>query len=133
MRICKKFHAFVVLTAILACSPLHAQIDNAVFNIPCKIMPADSNKMFISIENGTYFKNNYYYNNFEVGYKEIGFFLQPELVYYPTGNTKFSAGVHLLKYAGLENFTRNTPVLSFQYNIANGLNLVLGTDRKSVV
>jgi hypothetical protein len=104
-----------------------AQLNNSAFNLPAALNPGDSNKLFLGIENGNYFKNNYYYNNFEVGYKEIGWFLQPSLEYYPTGNTRLSAGVHMLKYSGLENLSRFTPVLSFQYRMADGIDLVLGT------
>jgi hypothetical protein len=103
------------------------QLNNSAFNLPVTIQEADSNKLFLGIENGDYFKNNYYYNNFEVGYKEIGWFLQPTLEYHPTGNTRLSAGVHMLKYSGLEKLTQFTPVLSFQYRMAPGSDLIIGT------
>ena len=103
------------------------QLNNSAFNIPASLNEADSNKLFLGIENGNYFKNNYYYNNFEVGYKEIGWFLQPTLEYHPSGNTRLSAGVHMLKYSGLETLTRFTPVLSFQYQMVPGSNLIIGT------
>jgi hypothetical protein len=118
---------FIISQLFYFSTLVFGQLDNSAFNLPASLNPADSNKLFLGIENGNYFKNNYYYNNFEVGYKEIGWFLQPTLEYYPTGNTRLSAGVHMLKYSGLENLTRFTPVLSFQYRMADGIDLVLGT------
>jgi hypothetical protein len=124
-----KFHSFhfLVLFLLLISYCLKAQNDNSAFCIPHTINPADSNKLFLGIENGNYFKNNYYFNNFEAGYKEIGYFVQPTLSYFPNSRTKITAGIHLLKYSGLTNFTQQQPVFSFQYHIYDGLDMVLGT------
>lgn len=123
------FRVKIIVLTLLITAPFNgfSQLNNFAFNIPASLNDADSNKMFLGIENGNYFKNNYYYNNFEVGYKEIGWFLQPTLEYHPTGNTRLSAGVHMLKYSGLENLSRFTPVLSFQYRMAPGNDLIIGT------
>src|SRR5664279_2668133 len=118
---------FIISQLFYSSILVFGQLDNSAFNSPASLNEADSNKLFLGIENGNYFKNNYYYNNFEVGYKEIGWFLQPTLEYHPTGNTSLSAGVHMLKYSGLEALTRFTPVLSFQYQMAPGSNLIIGT------
>lgn len=125
----KQFKIELIGAILLFYSSIHgfSQLNNSVFNIPAGLNMADSNKLFLGIENGNFFKNNYYYNNFEVGYKEIGWFLQPTLEYCPTGDTRLLAGVHMLKYSGLEDLSRFTPVLSFQYKIAEGIDLIIGT------
>ena len=125
----KKIKSTIFILGILSSMSFHglAQLNNSAFNIPATLNDADSNKLFLGIENGNYFKNNYYYNNLEVGYKEIGWFLQPTLEYHPTGDTRISAGVHMLKYSGLESLSRFTPVLSFQYRMAPGSDLIIGT------
>lgn len=115
------------LTYILFTAYAQAQNDNSAFCISHTINPADSDKLYLSIENGNYFKNMYYFNNFEAGYKEIGYFIQPTLTYFPTDRTKIMAGIYLLKYSGLDNFTNEQPVLSFQYHICDGIDMVLGT------
>jgi hypothetical protein len=124
---CLKINVIGVFLFILSPFIGLAQLNNSAFNIPASLNLADSNKLFLAIENGNYFKNNYYYNNFEVGYKEIGWFLQPTLQYCPTGDTRLSAGVHMLKYSGLEGLTRFTPVVSFQYRMTEGIDLIIGT------
>ena len=107
---------------------MFGQNDNSAFCIPHYINPKDSNSLHFTVENGNYFKNMYYtYNAFEAGYKEIGYFIQPELVYYPNIRSKITAGIYLLKYSGLSNYTQEQPVLTFQYHIWDGLDMVLGT------
>ncbi len=125
---CTKSAFITALVLITVSICLSAQNDNSAFCIPHNINPKDSNSLHFTIENGNYFKNMYYTDNaFEAGYKEIGYFLQPELVYYPNERSKFSAGIYLLKYSGLSGYTQATPVLSFQYHIWDGLDMVLGT------
>lgn len=57
----------------------------------------------------------------------IGFFAKPTLEYYLTNNTKINAGVFLLKYSGLDNFTRVIPILSVQQRLSKHLDLVMGS------
>ena len=116
------------LLLIINTHKISSQYDNSAFCISQYINPKDSNSLHLTIENGNYFKNMYYTDNaFEAGYKEIGYFVQPQLAYYPNGRTKLSAGIYLLKYSGLSNYTQEQPVLSFQYHIWDGLDMVLGT------
>lgn len=123
-----KWLTIIRLTSMLITGFAYAQNDNSAFCISHYINPKDSNTIHLFIENGNYFKNMYYiHSDFEPGYKEIGYFIQPSLVYYPNGRTKFSAGIYLLKYSGLDNYTQEQPVLSFQYHIYNGFDMVLGT------
>lgn len=117
----------VIFMCIFADTQLIAQNDNSAFCIPHTIFPKDSNKLFLEIENANYFENLYYFNPYESGYKEIGYFVQPSLTYYPTGSSKLTAGLFALKYDGLDNYSNLQPVFSMQYRICPGLNMVLGT------
>jgi len=117
----------VVMATVLTAGNIKAQNDNSAFCVSHYINPRDSNTLHLDIENGNYFKNMYYtFNDFEAGYKEIGYFIQPALAYYPNGRTKLTAGIYLLKYSGLSNYPQEQPVFSFQYHICNGLDMVLG-------
>ncbi|MBN1251467.1 MAG: hypothetical protein JXR51_15285 [Bacteroidales bacterium] len=86
-----------------------------------------NNTLSLRIENSNFLKNNEYFNDIIQGYTLIGWFLNPKLTYYPVKNAKIEAGVHFLKYSGIENFTQAIPTLSFQYKAGNYTNIILGT------
>lgn len=100
---------------------------DSMFWVDKKINSSDSNKVFLRLENNNFFKNNEYFGKLAKGYTLLGAFLQPKLVYYPSSNTKIQAGVHLLKYSGIDTLTQALPVISFQYSPAKGVDIVLGT------
>lgn len=61
------------------------------------------------------------------GYTLPGFFIQPELVYKPSGKVTIRAGIHFLKYAGINKFSQIRPVFSTSLNISEKTTLTLGT------
>ena len=68
---------------------------------------ADSQKLFLHIENKNFFKNNEYFNRLNEGYTLLGFVAQPSLVYSPGKTTRLEAGGSFLKYSGRSNFCWN--------------------------
>jgi len=92
-----------------------------------KLNAADSSKFFLEMDNSNFLINNEYFNKIVVGYTLIGFSAKPEIIYHPTFNTKISVGGYLLKYSGLDNFTTVMPVLTFQYQPTNEINILMGT------
>jgi hypothetical protein len=123
----RNFRFFAIFALICNGFTLFSQEFDAPLFKETKINSEDSNKLFLGIENNNFIKNNEYFNKFYDGYTLIGYFITPKLIYHPTHNTKIEAGVHLLKYSGLNDYTQALPVLSFQYKISNHIDMVLGT------
>jgi hypothetical protein len=99
---------------------------NDAFISEKSLLSSDTNKLFLNIENSNFFKNNEYFNDFVEGYTLLGYFFHPSLVYKPTSNTNVEAGVHFLKYSGIESFTKVLPTFRFQYEAGQKLDIVFG-------
>lgn len=104
-----------------------AQYNNSIYLVNPEIDPADSQKLFLNIDNANFMNNNEFFGDFVDGYTLIGFHLTPELVYFPTKNVKIKAGVHLLKYYGLEKFSSAIPTFSLQYSLTPSLSMIFGS------
>jgi hypothetical protein len=89
--------------------------------------PADSNSLFLGIENNNFFKNNEYFNNLQEGYTLIGYYVTPSLIYYPSGKTRISAGIHLLKYSGVDSYTKVLPYFRIDQKLLPFLILTMGS------
>jgi len=115
----------LVLCSITCC--VIAQNYNSIFYRDHNISASDSNDLYLDIENANIFKNNEYFNYITQGYTLIGYIINPRLTYYPFSRARIDAGIHLLKYSGLDNFTRATPIFTFQYKACKGIDIVMGT------
>ncbi len=83
-------------------------------------------ELFFRIKSTSFLKNNEYFNDFTKGFTGIGFFVQPELEYYVAKNTKINAGIHFLKYSGIDSFSQVIPLFSVQQKLGNHLDLIFG-------
>ena len=104
----------------------HAQDFNSSFFIDPSIKQSDSTKLILRIENTNFFKNDEYFGDLTSGITYIGTYIQPKLIYQPYSKIKIQAGVHLLKYSGLEVFSQALPVFSFQYSPNKNLSFIMG-------
>ncbi|OQX97846.1 MAG: hypothetical protein B6I24_07305 [Bacteroidetes bacterium 4572_128] len=86
----------------------------------------DSNKIFFDVKNVNFFKNNEFFNPIVKGYTLIGYFINPYLIFSLSKNIKIKTGVHLLKYSGINNFSKISPIFRFQYNLKS-LNIIFGS------
>lgn len=86
-----------------------------------------SGELSLRIKSIAFIKDNEFSSPVIEGYTLPGFFFHPELVYAPSTKFNFSAGVHLLKYAGIENFSQVKPVLSASLNLSEKTILTIGT------
>ncbi|MBI5217842.1 MAG: hypothetical protein HY958_02805 [Bacteroidia bacterium] len=118
---------FLFITLLIITNSLAAQDFNEIFKTDKTINPADSNKLFFRIENANFFKNNEYFSALEDGYTILGTMIKPQLVFYPSHNSKLIAGIHFLKYSGKDDFTQVFPAFSFQVNVVKGLDVLMGT------
>jgi hypothetical protein len=89
--------------------------------------PADTNALYLSLNNANFLKNNEFFNDYVSGYTKLGFFFKPELTYNLTRKTTLSAGAHFLKYSGSDHFQEITPVFTLQHQLARHVDLVMGT------
>lgn len=112
---------------MLSVQLLSAQLFPPSFYKSSELDSSLDNSIIFRIENSNFLKNNEYFNDIIQGYTLIGWFVNPKLTYHPSKNAKIEAGVHFLKYSGIDNFTRVLPTLSFQYKINQSIDVILGT------
>lgn len=114
------FFTFIFISSILN-SPAQLNVGDRILR--------DSNDKVLSFrfENTNFVKDNEYLSNLTNNATYIGFFAKPTLEYYLTNNTKINAGIFLLKYSGLNNFSQAIPIFSVQQRLNNHLDLVMGS------
>jgi hypothetical protein len=81
----------------------------------------------LRVKNVNFIEDNEFFNPIVEGYTLLGFFIQPELIYKPASKITLSAGVHVMKYHGLEKFSQIRPVFSTILKFDNKTSLTLGT------
>ena len=119
------FLVFVFALALFA--GVTAQYGNRIYITDTSISPADSNQLFLRFRNATFLNNKEFFNPWQPGYTLIGFWARPLLEYHPGPDTRLTAGVHLLKYSGLERFESRIPVFSFHHRFTPGFEMVFGS------
>ncbi len=116
-----------LIVQLLSVQLLSAQLFPPSFYRSTELDSSLYNSISFRVENSNFLKNNEYFNDIIQGYTLIGWFVNPKLIYYPAKNAKIEAGVHFLKYSGIDSFTRVLPTLSFQYKINKSIDVVIGT------
>ncbi|MBE9511754.1 MAG: hypothetical protein IMY71_12830 [Bacteroidetes bacterium] len=122
----RAFH-FMVLLFFFLIPFTKAQYTDSIFQDQIIIDPANKNNLSLKITNANFVRNNEYFAPFAEGYTLIGYFIQPELKFQPGEKTMFSAGIHFLKYSGLEHFSQYLPAFSFHYKPGKHFTFILGT------
>lgn len=103
-----------------------SQTDISFFNQSYQINSEDTGKIFLRLDNTSFFKNNEYFGQITDGYTALGFHVTPQIEYTLHPKLKIAGGVHLLKYSGRDEFTKAIPLLSIQYKPHKYLNMILG-------
>ena len=104
-----------------------AQYNNEIYMTNPFLEPADSQRLYLHIDNSNFLSNNEFAGNFVNGYTLIGFNLTPELVYQPSEKIRLKAGAHFLHYYGRENFSSAIPVFSLQYKLTPSFHMIFGS------
>jgi hypothetical protein len=104
-----------------------AQDYNSAFYSNKNFEETDSGSLKLRINTTSFFKNNEYFNYITEGYTNIGYFVQPSLVYTAFPNLQFEAGGHFLSYSGLNKFHQTLPVFRAHFTNHNGFHFVMGT------
>ena len=84
-------------------------------------------KIFLSLKNINFVKNNEYYHPIIEGYTLVGFFIQPAIVYMPSEKLRIQMGTHILNYAGASRISQAKLVVSTTYNFSENTSLTIGT------
>ncbi len=92
-----------------------------------QLKDSSENTLSLRFENTYFIKDNEYSSQLLNNETYIGLFAKPTLEYYFTKNTKVNVGVFLLRYSGLNNFSKVTPIFSVQQRITKHLDLVMGS------
>jgi hypothetical protein len=87
----------------------------------------ESGKVYLSLKNINFVKDNEYFNPIIEGYTLTGFFIQPELIYSPSKKIRIQLGAHLLGYSGTTKLSQNKLVFSTTYNFTKNTFLTVGT------
>jgi hypothetical protein len=134
-----RYLAIVFVLLLTSASALKGQSASGQQN-----MPGD---LSLSIKSISFIKNNEYFNPIGTypfvlagnlplmadkslwieGYTLTGSWLQPELVYKASDKITLKAGIHLLKYSGLDRFTRTRPLFSASLALSENTSLTLGS------
>lgn len=104
-----------------------AQYSNDIYFSDTEISPADSNGLFFRFGNATFINNKEFFNPYQPGYTLTGYFIRPMLEYYPGPYTRLKAGVHILKYSGLDKYHQAIPVFTFHHRFSPGIHMVMGS------
>nr|WP_319400979.1 hypothetical protein [uncultured Carboxylicivirga sp.] len=85
-----------------------------------------TNNLYFRIENNNFVKNNEYFGDFTEGYTLMGYAIQPSFMYYAGSQLRIKAGLHIVKYSGMEEFTEVVPTLSIHTKLGDNLSLIMG-------
>lgn len=85
-----------------------------------------SHNLYLRLENNNFVKNNEYFGNHTEGYTMMGYTIQPSLMYYAGSNLRIKAGVHIIYYSGLSEFTEVIPTLTIHTKLGDHLDLIMG-------
>ena len=88
---------------------------------------SEPGKVYISLKNINFIKDNEYFNPIIEGYTLIGYFIQPAVVYSPAKKLKLQLGAHLLGYSGSNKITQAKLVFSTTYSFSDNTFMTLGT------
>jgi len=91
----------------------------------------DSNALYFNFYNANFLWDNEFFNDIVNGYTLVGYFITPELQYHFNEHLVIEGGVHLLKYSGIDSYTRVVPTYSAIYR-KNDFTLIMGNIRGTI-
>jgi len=91
----------------------------------------DSNALYFRFDNANFLWDNEYFSDIVEGYTLIGYFITPQLQYHFSPHLKIDAGVHFLKYSGVDKYTTVIPTYSVTYS-KNNWALTMGSLQGSI-
>jgi hypothetical protein len=83
---------------------VQAQLSGEVYQSVHHVDSLNKNKLFVTVDNLNFFRNNEWATVMTPGYTLPGFWFQPKAVYYPAKNIKLEAGIHSLWFWGTNRY-----------------------------
>lgn len=118
--------SLVLLILFIGIIQAEAQLDQVwQYHYP-EFGTGQDNNLYLRIENNNFVKNNEYFGDFTEGYTLIGYAIQPSLMYYAGSKLRIKAGLHVLKYSGMTDFTDVIPTFSIHTKLNDNLDLIMG-------
>lgn len=127
MKITFTLKLILIVAFLIIQTNLSAQSTRTPFVHYKEFQKADSNKLFLRIENFNFIKNNEYNGDFAKGATWIGYLASPKLVYYPSSKVRIEAGARFQKYSGRTSFTETEPVFSVNFMPTDNFSIILGS------
>ncbi len=116
----------MLIMAALCCNVSISQVDQTWrYYYPEYNTDAES-KLYFRLENNNFVKNNEYFGDYIEGYTMMGYTAQPSLMYYAGSRLRIKAGVHILQYSGMNEFTEVLPTFSIHTKLTDKLELIMG-------
>jgi len=122
----------VLIFVFLGIKVAEAQIDQVWrYNYP-EFGAGEGHNLYLRVENNNFVKNNEYFGDFTEGYTMMGYAIQPSLMYYASSSLRVKAGVHIVQYSGMSEFTEVIPTFSVHAKLADNFDLIMGGLRGDV-
>jgi len=121
----RKFLSLLVGACVGAFS-VAAQTNYAIFKDSAQLLPADTGRLSLEIDNLNYLRNYEYFGDIPLSYTLLGNQLMPQLKYQLNENFSLKGGLFLRREFGLKGFTNITPVLTANYQ-KRGVSFLVGT------
>jgi len=103
-----------------------SQNENQAFLAQKRIDTLDNGNFKFGIENINFLKNNEYTNSFVAGYTLIGYKINSYVSLQRSSKTRIAAGVSLLKFSGIDNYSQLLPFFRIQHKLGNSIDIVFG-------
>lgn len=87
---------------------------------------SSESNLYFRLENNNFLKNNEYFSDYSQGYTLLGYSVQPSFMYYAGSRLRIKAGVHILQFTGMNEFTEVLPTFSIHTKLAKNLDLIMG-------
>lgn len=118
--------AITALVFILLSTSLMGQVNEVWRYYYPEFNNEAKDNLYFRLENNNFLKNNEYFGSYTQGYTMMGYALQPSFMYYAGSRLRLKAGVHLLQFSGVSQFTEVLPVFSVHAKLTDNLDLVMG-------
>lgn len=121
------FRLIVVLCSVVLCWNIgYSQVDLTWRYYYPEFKENSDNNLYFRLENNNFVKNNEYFGDYIEGYTMMGYTAQPSLVYYAGSRLRIKAGVHLIQFSGMNEFTEVLPTFSIHTRLSDNLDLIMG-------
>ncbi|TKG90162.1 hypothetical protein EYV94_24475 [Puteibacter caeruleilacunae] len=121
-----RFYFLTFIATLLISGVTIAQNSSSFYNTYTPFNAEHANNLSFKIENATFFQNNEFEDPLVEGYTLTGYWVRPAMEYYFNNKLRLTAGINLLKYNGVDNYSETNPWFSFHYKATPNLDVVFG-------